>query len=101
MKIKFFNLQKNNKKNDKQPDYRISVNIGEEEANYVEAGACWIKKDSKGNNYLSCKLSDAYVDHTKQIARKGFELVMEGQTEVAETYEDEQKEELTAEEVGF
>lgn len=100
--MKFFNLQKNKKTKDTQPDYRISINIGEKDnANYVEAGACWIKKDSKGNPFLSCKLSDAYVDHTKQIARKGFELVMEGQTEVAETYEDMPKEELTAEQVGF
>lgn len=99
--IKFFNLQKNNKKNDKQPDYRISVNLGEETANYVEAGACWIKKDSKGNNYLSCKLADAFVDHTKGTARKGFELVMEGQTEVAQKYEDSPQEELDASAVGF
>ena len=100
--IKFFNLQKNNKKNDKQPDYRISVNLGEKDnANYVEAGACWIKKDSKGNNYLSCKLADAYADHTKGTARKGFELVMEGQTEVVAKYEDSKQEELDADEVGF
>lgn len=99
--IKFFNLQKNNKKNDKQPDYRISVNIGDEEVNYVEAGACWIKKDSRGNNYLSCKLADAYADHTKGTARKGFELVMEGQTEVVEKYEEMPKEDINSDEVGF
>lgn len=101
--MKFFNLQKNNKKNDKQPDYRISVNIGDKEkADYVEAGACWIKKDSKGNNYLSCKLADAYADHTKGTARKGFELVMEGQTEVVEKYEDSQEEQKEADEaLGF
>ena len=100
--MKFFNLQKNNKKNDKQPDYRISVNIGEKDnADYVEAGACWIKKDSKGNNYLSCKLADAYADHTKGVARKGFELVMEGQTEVVEKYEDSKQEGQDADDVGF
>ena len=101
--MKFFNLQKNNKKNDKQPDYRISVNIGDKDkSDYVEAGACWIKQNSKGQNFLSCKLADAYADHTKNVARKGFELVMEGQTEIVEKYEDSPKEALDAEEaLGF
>lgn len=100
--VKFFNLQKNNKKNDKQPDYRISVNLGDKEkADYAEAGACWIKKDSKGNNYLSCKLADAYADHTKNVARKGFELVMEGQTELVKGYEDEQPDLPASDDVGF
>ena len=97
--IKFCNLQKNNKKTDVQPDYKISVNLGEEQVNYVEAGACWIKKDRKGNNFLSCKLSDAYADHTKGTARKGFELKMEGETEVVEKY-NELKEEDSSD-VGF
>jgi len=96
--MKYFNLQKNKyKKTDTMPDYKISVNVGTDESNYVEAGACWIKKDKSGGTFLSCKLSDAYVDHTKGVARKGFELVMEGQTEEAESYQDEQ----TAEDVGF
>jgi uncharacterized protein (DUF736 family) len=101
--MKFFNLQKNaNKKTETQPDYRISVNIGDKDnSNYVEAGACWIKKDKKGNNFLSCKLADAYADHTKNVARKGFELVMEGQTEVVEKYADEPKEAEQFEDVGF
>ena len=102
MTIKYFNLQKNNKKTDTQPDYRMSVNIGDKDnSNYVEAGACWIKKDSKGNNFLSCKLADAYADHTKGTARKGFELVMEGQTETVQKYEDSPQEELDSSDVGF
>ncbi len=78
--MKNFNLQKNKykKEGSTMPDYKISANIGEKDnANFVEAGACWIKKDKTGNTFLSCQLSDAYVDHTKNIARKGFELVME------------------------
>lgn len=101
MAIKFFNLQKNNKQRDTQPDYRISVNIGEEEANYVEAGACWIKKDKKGNSFLSCKLADAYVDHTKGTARKGFELVVENQTEIAKEYEQDQNTDGSDDNLGF
>ena len=100
--IKFFNLQKNNKKNDKQPDYRISVNIGDKDkADYVDAGACWIKQNSKGQNYLSCKLADAFADHTKGTARKGFELVMEGQTEVVEKYAEKTEDEQADEALGF
>lgn len=101
--MKNFILQKNKyKKNDKQPDYRLTANIGtKEEANWVECGSAWIRQNSKGDKFLSCVLSDAYVDHTKQIARKGFELVMEGQTEVAEKYEDSPQEELDSDAVGF
>lgn len=70
--IKFFNLQKNNKKSDTQPDYRISFKT---EDSFVEAGACWIKKDSKGGSYLSCKLGDKWVDHTdKTKTRKGWHI---------------------------
>lgn len=52
--------------NTKLPDYRISIKVGDE---FVEAGACWIK-DSKSGKYMSCKLSDPYLDK-----RKGFEIV--------------------------
>ena len=88
--MKNFNLQKNKfKKTENAPDYKISVNIGnKEDSDFVEAGACWVKKDRTGNTFLSCKLSDAYADHTKNIARKGFELVMDGQTEIVKTYQD-------------
>ena len=87
--IKFFNLQKNKyKKTETMPDYKISVNLGDEQSNFVEAGACWIKKNKNGETFLSCKLSDAYADHTKGVARKGFSLAMDGQTEVVKTYEE-------------
>lgn len=65
--IKIFNLQKNTqKKEDKQPDYRISF---KDENTFVEGGACWKKQDKNGNLYLSCKLSDAYEDK-----RRGWHL---------------------------
>ena len=102
MAIKFFSLQKNNKKTDTQPDYRMSVNLGDKDnSNFVDCGACWIKKDKKGNAFLSCKLADAYADHTKGTARKGFELVMEGQTEVVEKYAEKTEDEQADEALGF
>lgn len=54
-----------NKKQDKDPDYRISVKLGDE---YVEAGAGWIKTSPKGTKYISCRLSKPYKN------RKGFVL---------------------------
>lgn len=73
--MKNFSLQKNKyKKTEQAPDYKISVKLGE---HFTEAGACWIKKDKNGNTFLSCKLSDIFVDHTKGVARAGFDLVQE------------------------
>lgn len=77
--IKFFNLQKNTKKADNQPDYRISFKTGD---TFVEGGACWIKKDKSGNNFLSCKLGNTYKDHTDDSkSRKGWHLVEDGKDE--------------------
>ncbi len=74
--IKFFNLQKNNKKSDTQPDYRISFKTAD---TFIEGGACWIKKDKKGNNFLSCKLADAWKDHTDESkSRKGWHFEVDG-----------------------
>lgn len=74
--IKFFSLNKNKKSNDSQPDYRMSFKTGD---SFVEAGACWIKKDKKGNSYLSCKLGDAWTDHPdKSHHKKGWQIVEEG-----------------------
>ena len=92
--MKFFNLQKNKykKEGSTMPDYKISAKVGDDA--FVEIGAGWIKKDKAGNTFLSCKLSDAYVDHTKNTARKGFSLVEDGQTETAKNYEQTQKEDF-------
>lgn len=78
--MKYFNIFKNTseKKSETAPDYKISVNIGtKENPQNVEAGGCWLKDMKNGGKYFSCKLSDAYADHVKGVARKGFELVME------------------------
>jgi len=71
--IKLFNLQKNTqKKDDKQPDYRISF---KEKDTFIEGGACWKKQDKNGNTYLSCKLSDEWKDHTDATKfRRGWHL---------------------------
>ena len=84
--MKNFSIFKNTykKEGSTQPDYKIMVSL-EKDTPLVEAGGCW-KKEGKNGTFISCKLNDAYVDHTKGTARKGFELVAEGQTELAKEY---------------
>ena len=68
--------------NEKAPTHDISTKIGED---YVIVGACWTK-DSKGGKFLSCKLQDAYADHTKGIKRQGFSLRADEEVETLENY---------------
>lgn len=77
--MKNFSIFKNTHKKEGStaPDYKISVKIGEE---YQEAGACWLK-DGKSGKYFSCKFADYYVDKEKNIARQGFDLVVEQKVE--------------------
>ena len=72
--MKNFNILKNDyKKEDKQPDYSISVNEGtQEEPDYKDAGGCWLKETKTGSKYFSCKLNDAYQD------RKGYSITIDG-----------------------
>ena len=46
------------KKNEKSPDYNISMKIGEK---YETIGGCWIKDGAKGK-FFSCQLSKSYKD---------------------------------------
>lgn len=70
--IKFFNLSKNNKKTDAQPDYRISFKTQD---TFVEGGACWKKTDKNGQTFLSCKLGDAWMDGGNgENNRKGYHI---------------------------
>lgn len=64
------------KEGDNKPDYKImvAINTGDK---LTEAGACWIK-ESNGKKYMSCKLNDAYADHTTGKSRKGFTLTLDG-----------------------
>ena len=74
--MKNFTINKNKfKKGDKEPDYKMSIKT---DKGFEEVGACWLKEDKSGGKYFSCKLSDVYVDHTKGVARKGWEMVAEG-----------------------
>lgn len=57
-------FKNNDKKNDKAPDYTISVKV---EDNYVTAGGCWLK-EGKSGKFFSCKLSEPYKD------RPGFHI---------------------------
>lgn len=45
------------KKNEKSPDYNISLKVGEK---YMNVGGCWLKDGKDGGKYFSCKLSDGY-----------------------------------------
>lgn len=75
--MKNFAIFKNEykKEGSTQPDYKIMVTLREGEK-MTDAGGCWLK-DGKSGKYFSCKLSDAFVDHTKGIARKGFTLTID------------------------
>lgn len=66
--IKSFALFKNqNKKEDKHPDYRISIKVGDK---YEDAGAAWIK-EGKAGKFLSCQFSDP------KDTRIGFHIEVE------------------------
>lgn len=54
------------KKNEKEPDYRLTAKVGDE---FIEIGAGWIKESAKGTKYISFSLSKPYKD------RKGWKLI--------------------------
>ena len=97
--IKTFSIFKNTKKTEgsTQPDYKLSVKIGDE---YIECGAGWIK-DGKSGKFISVKLSDAWVDHTQGKARKGFSITIDGQTELAKSYAELPPKEEVDDGIGF
>lgn len=66
--IKSFAIFKNlHKKEDKHPDYKISIKIGDK---YVDAGGVWLKEGKTGK-FMSCKLNDA------RDTRQGFRIEVE------------------------
>lgn len=98
MQIKNFSIFKvTDKKNETQPDYRISAKVGE---NFVEIGAGWIK-ESNGGKYISCKLSDKYVDHTKGTKRDGFHIATDELKEIASSYKPDPDDTITLEDLPF
>jgi uncharacterized protein (DUF736 family) len=101
--IKNFSIFKNKEvKNDKQPTHSISANVGTtENPEYVSIGACWTK-EGKGGKFLSCKLQDVYVDHTDRTKiKKGFSIEEDKPVKMAKTEDEEAREALSKEEVGF
>lgn len=54
--LRSFAIFKNqHKKEDKHPDYKISVKVGDV---YVDAGGVWIK-EGKAGKFFSCRLNEA------------------------------------------
>lgn len=102
--IKFFSLNKNTKSKDTQPDYRMMTKTKD---TFVELGACWIKKDKKGNSYLSCKLGDAWMDGSNgEKNKKGFHIEEDEKYEaleqaIAPTKPKTAPEREESEEIGF
>lgn len=75
---KQFTITKNKfKKTEAQPDYRMQIKIGDE---FVEVASIWLK-EGKAGKYFSGKMNDVYVDHTKNIAKKGFMIAEDPQNE--------------------
>ncbi len=59
----FLIFKNDNKKGEKEPDYKLSVKIDDK---FVEVGAGWKRLSQKGTNFISCLLSKPYGD------RKGW-----------------------------
>jgi len=105
MAIKNFSIFKvKDKKNDKQPDYRLSTKVGDV---FVDIGAGWIK-ETENSKYISVKLADAYKGFKGD--KPGFELVEEkplgmAPKEVAKVVKDMDKvvypEDINADEIPF
>lgn len=70
-----FNIFKNdNKKNENQPDYRMTVKTDEA---LIEVGAIWLKKNKEGKTYMSGKLSESRTYNGKDY--DGYVLVKESE----------------------
>jgi uncharacterized protein (DUF736 family) len=91
--IKSFAIFKNtNKTKDTQPDYRMSVKIGDE---YLDLGGAWIK-EGKSGKFISCKLSDA------RDTRKGFRIVIEEAPMAEADYpKKDAPKDISPEDIGF
>ena len=80
------------KKNDKSPDYNISMKIGDK---YENIGGCWIK-EGKSGKFFSCKLSEPYQQ------RKGYEITeSKGALTPAFNAENYPKNDISPEEIPF
>lgn len=68
--MKEFMIFRAEKKNEKQPDYRLSANV---DGKLVDVGAGWSRTSNKGTKFISCKLSDEYQE------RAGWHLAKDEQ----------------------
>lgn len=73
-------FQNTNKENEKQPDYKMSVKIGDK---FVDAGVGWKRTSEKGVVYLSMKLSDPWEKEYEGVKKSGpgFYLAEESKSE--------------------
>lgn len=62
------------KKNAKEPDYKLSAKVGDE---FVEIGAGWIKDTATGTKYISFSLAEPYQ------GKKGWQLIEEKEEELS------------------
>jgi uncharacterized protein (DUF736 family) len=69
----FVIFRNENKKGEKEPDYKLSIKAGDK---WEEIGGAWLRTSSKGTKFFSCKLSDAYKD-----VRKGWHLEEDKRTQ--------------------
>jgi uncharacterized protein (DUF736 family) len=54
MKLKLFIWKNKEKKEEKQPDYRITM--VDEKKGFVKVGAGWIAKTKTGDSYINCQI---------------------------------------------
>lgn len=80
MNIKDFFIFKNEqKKNDKSPDYEISIKLNEK---FMKIGGVWIREGKNGKKFFSCKLSNGYKDIAGFSIKRDDEVKNETSDEV-------------------
>jgi uncharacterized protein (DUF736 family) len=89
-----FNIFKNTyKEKEGQPDYKMSMKIGDK---YIEIGGCWLKDGKDGVKFFSCKLNDPYKE------RGGWKLAeVSPKAEVEQVEQVEQTEEISVDKIPF
>ena len=57
--------------------HTIKTLCKQKELGFVEINSAQLTKEGTSGKFISCKLNDVFVDHTKGVARKGFSLAIE------------------------
>ena len=77
----FIIVAQDNQGNDKLPNRRITANTRtQEDPFWVTLGVAWVKKNAKGETFLSCKLEDDRTYTTKE----GVEVNVKAQVIITE-----------------